>query len=72
MLLSNSWLTHFPQIERNMKGVKKFTTFEELKSCESNPVNYALRAKKHKEFQKVIMDIRSVKTHQSSHTKTTR
>jgi hypothetical protein len=43
-----------------MKIVKKFTTFEELKSCKSNKLKYSARLKKHNEFEKVIMEIRAI------------
>ncbi len=52
-----------------MKAVKKFTTFEDLKLYESKTVDYAVRLKKHKEFEKVIMDIRSNKVRKSSNSK---
>ena len=44
-----------------MNKVKKFTTFEELKSCESKTEKNVSSLKKHNEFEKVIMYIRSIK-----------
>jgi hypothetical protein len=44
-----------------MKPVKKFTTFEDLKSCESKTTDHSLSLKKHNDFEKVIKDIRSAK-----------
>ena len=44
-----------------MNTVRKFTSFDELKSCESKPVNRASRLKKHRDFEKVIMEIRAAK-----------
>ena len=55
-----------------MKAVKKFTTFDELKSCEIKTVKYASSLKKHKAFEKVIIDIRSAKILQDTQTKPTR
>ena len=43
-----------------MNIVKKFTTFEKLKSCTINKVKYSARLKKHNEFEKVIMEIRAI------------
>ena len=51
-----------------MKPVKKFTTFDELKSCESKTEEYARSLKKHVELEKVIMDIRSIKVQASTPT----
>ena len=51
-----------------MKKAEKFTTFDELKSSESNTLNTALTMKKHSEFEKVIREIMSVnlkKSHQN-------
>jgi hypothetical protein len=48
-----------------MKAVRKFTTFEELKSCESKTMKDASSLKKHNDFEKVIMDIRSVVVEQT-------
>jgi hypothetical protein len=44
-----------------MNKVKKFTTFDELKSCESKTVKYASALKKHEDFEKVIMEIQAIK-----------
>ncbi len=44
-----------------MNAVKKFTTFDELKSCENKTLKYASSLKKHNDFKKMIMDIRSIK-----------
>lgn len=52
-----------------MKAAKKFTTFEELKSYESNTKNPIERLKKHEAFEKVIKDIRSLKVSKSDRTK---
>ncbi len=45
-----------------MNTVRKFTTFDELKSCENKSVKFASSLKKHNAFEKVIMEIRSIKT----------
>jgi hypothetical protein len=52
-----------------MQVVKKFTTFEELKSCESGTVNPLERLEKHQAFEKVIKDIRSAKVRKDEHAK---
>lgn len=52
-----------------MKAVKKFTTFEELKSYESDTKNPIERLKKHEAFEKVIKDIRPHKVGKSDHTR---
>jgi hypothetical protein len=44
-----------------MKTVKKFTSFEDLKSSESKTVDDKLSFKKHNDFEKVIKEIYSVK-----------
>jgi hypothetical protein len=49
-----------------MNTVKKFKTFEELKSFESKPEKYPISKKKHNEFEKVIMNIRSIKISQDN------
>jgi hypothetical protein len=46
-----------------MKAVKKFSTFEDLKSYESKPLNYKASLKKHQEFEKIIMDMKVKKVH---------
>jgi hypothetical protein len=40
-----------------MNAIKKFTTFEQLKSCEKKMVKYASSLKKHNDLHKVIMEI---------------
>jgi|HubBroStandDraft_6_1064221.scaffolds.fasta_scaffold1243018_2 hypothetical protein len=52
-----------------MKAVKKFTTFEDLKSYESKAVHYAASLKKHNDFEKVIKDITSNKVRRSNNRK---
>ncbi len=52
-----------------MKAVKKFETFEDLKSYESKTMNYEVSLKKHNNFEKVIKDIRSNKVGKSSQRK---
>jgi hypothetical protein len=42
-----------------MKTVKRYTTFEDLKSSEKRPVDYKVRLKKHNEFEKFIMSLNS-------------
>ena len=49
-----------------MNAVKKFATFDELKSCESKAVKYALSLKKHIEFEKVVMEIMAAKKRQAN------
>ncbi len=44
-----------------MKTVKKFTSFEDLKSVENNTVDNKLSLKKHNDFEKVIKSIHAVK-----------
>ena len=45
--------------------IQKFTTFDDLKSIENKITkNDALSLKKHGDFEKVIMNIRSVKVQQ--------
>lgn len=44
-----------------MNTVRKFTTFDELKSCENKTAKYSSSLKKHNAFEKVIMEIRSIK-----------
>ena len=44
-----------------MKAVKKFATFEDLKSYESKTKNYEVSLKKHSNFEKVIKDFISHK-----------
>ena len=52
-----------------MSSVKKFASFDEMKSCESKTVKYESSLKKHKDFEKIIMAIRSVIKHQSNQPK---
>ena len=52
-----------------MKAVKKFTSFEDLKSCESKTINHAVRLKKHNDFEKVIKNLQSDNARKSSHNK---
>lgn len=42
-----------------MKTVKKFTSFDDLKSYESKAIDKVLSLKKHKRFEKIIKEIRS-------------
>jgi hypothetical protein len=49
-----------------MSTVKKFTTFEELKSSENKSTNPVSRLKKHNAFKKLMIDIRSAKTLQDN------
>lgn len=48
-----------------MKTVRKFESFEELKSSEKKTLNQAESLKKHKEFERVIKDFKSVKVPKS-------
>ncbi len=43
------------------KPVKRYSTFEDLKSCENNPVDHIARLKKHTEFEKFIASITPAK-----------
>lgn len=52
-----------------MNAVKKFETFEQLKSFEKETLKYASALKKHNEFEKVIMEIMSIKNLQIVQTK---
>ncbi len=52
-----------------MKAVKKFTTFEDLKSYESKTVNHSLSLKKHNDFEKVIKSLKSDNVRKSNHSK---
>ncbi len=45
-----------------MKTVKKFTTFEDLKSYESKTMNNTISLKKHKVFERIIKEIKSLVT----------
>ena len=44
-----------------MNSVKKFATFEEMKSFENKAIQSVLCLEKHNNFKKVILDIRSSK-----------
>ncbi len=44
-----------------MKTVRKFSTFDELKSYESKTMKCPLSLKQHDDFKKVILDIRAIK-----------
>ena len=48
-----------------MNAVKKFTTFDELKSCENKTSKDTSSLRKHNDFEKVIMEIRSIKVSQT-------
>jgi hypothetical protein len=48
--------------------VKKFATFDELKSYESKSVNEALSLKKHKMFEKFIKELRSFISNKKANT----
>ena len=50
------------EIMTTMKTVKKFTTFEDLKSYESKTTKNIVSLKKHKVFKKIIMEIKSLIT----------
>ena len=50
-----------------MKAVKKFETFEDLKSYKSKTANHPLSLKKHNDFEKVIKDIKSNNARKSNH-----
>jgi len=44
-----------------MKKVKRFKTFEELKSCEGNKIDSPSTMKYHFDFEKLMEEIRKVK-----------
>ena len=46
-----------------MKTVKKYSTFEDLKSSEERILDYKLSMKRHSEFEKVIKSISSINAH---------
>jgi hypothetical protein len=46
-----------------MKTVRKFTSFEDLKSSENKTVDYKSSMKKHNDFESVIKYIYSIKVH---------
>jgi hypothetical protein len=50
-----------------MKTVKKFETFEEMKSCEQKTADSIATLKKHKDFEKVIMEINAAKVFQDNY-----
>lgn len=45
--------------QRSIMKARKFTSFEEMKSFESKSTNDDLSVKKHKEFERIIKEIRS-------------
>jgi hypothetical protein len=49
-----------------MKKVKRYTTFEGLKSVEKKSMDNNISLKKHNEFKKIIMHIYSIKTGKTS------
>jgi len=49
-----------------MKTVRKFTTFDELKSCKKRTSGFSLNMKNHNDFEKAIKDIRSLKVHKNN------
>lgn len=49
-----------------MKPVIKFKTFKDLKSSEKAASDFALSLEKHKDFEKVIMNILSHKVHKTN------
>jgi hypothetical protein len=52
-----------------MKAVRKFPTFDQLKSSDSKTAKDSSCMKKHSEFEKVIVNIRSKKILQENQTK---
>lgn len=40
-----------------MKSVKRYTSFEDLKSSKEKPSDYKTRLKRHKEFEKFITSV---------------
>ena len=44
-----------------MKKVRKFDTFDELKSSETDPADYALSLKRHSVFEAVIKEIMAIR-----------
>jgi hypothetical protein len=52
-----------------MKAVRKFSTFDDLKSCENKTEKLESSLKKHNAFEKVILEIRSNKNKQVSKAK---
>jgi hypothetical protein len=49
-------------IINRMKTVKRYTTFEDLKSVETKSIDNKASLKKHNEFEKVIKNIYSIRT----------
>ena len=49
-----------------MKTVKKYTTFEELKSGEEKVTDFKASEKKHIEFEKLIRAIYSIQVHKNA------
>ena len=54
-----------------MKTIKKYSSFYDLKSAESEQVDSATRLKRHAAFKRVMMEIKAVHTRQSVHAKPT-
>jgi len=55
-----------------MNTIKKFSTFDELKSFENKSLNYETIIKKHHVFEKVIKEIRSIKITKDNQTRENR
>lgn len=51
-----------------MNAIKKYTTFDKLKSSKNNTVKDASALKKHTDFEKFIMAIKAVKIIQDNQT----
>ena len=49
-----------------MKTVKKYTTFEDLKSSEKKSSDIKVSLKRHNDFEKTIMAIYSIKKNKKS------
>lgn len=49
-----------------MKTVKKYTSFEDLKSSEKRPEDYKVSLKKHNAFEKILKAIYSIKHHKNT------
>lgn len=49
-----------------MKSVKKFKTFDELKSCENKKMDEVSALKNHFDFEKLLTEIRKVKENKVS------
>lgn len=48
-----------------MKTVKKYATFEDLKSSEEKTMEYKVSIKKHNEFERIIKMIYSIRVHKN-------